>query len=122
MKGFIITVALSITLMVCIIINYNFVNKVHDTMHSMVEQLSNMPSNKNEEIIVSLKQYWDSKNTLLSFSVSFREIDDLSNKLDSMYAANQSGNTSQFLISKELLQNAIDAIMRLERFSVKNMF
>ena len=91
-------------------------------MHSMVEQLSNMPSNKNEEIIVSLKQYWDSKNTLLSFSVSFREIDDLSNKLDSMYAANQSGNTSQFLISKELLQNAIDAIMRLERFSVKNMF
>jgi hypothetical protein len=122
MKGFIITAILFIALIVSIILNCEFVNTVHDDMHSIVAKLSNEPNLENEKTIKALKEYWDRNNTLLSVSVSFREIDNLSNAIDSLYAANKSQNTAHFLLYKELTQNAIDAIMRLEKFSIKNIF
>lgn len=122
MRGFIITSGLFIALIVTIIFNYGYVNKVHNDMHQMVAELSNEPTEENTDLIQKLIDYWEKKNILLSVSVSFREIDNLSNALDSLYAANKSEDIAQFMIYKELAQNAIDAIMRLERFTIDNIF
>ena len=122
MKGFIFTVSLFIILVVLIISNYFFVNEVHDHMHSKVNELDTAPSDKNSKLIIELKDFWESNKAMLSISVSFREIDDLSNALDAVYAANSTQNAVQLSINIELLQNAIDAIMRLERISIENIF
>lgn len=122
MKGFIITTCLFVSVLICIFLNYNYVNSLYDTMHEMISQLSNEPSEENTAIIENIKKNWKKKKSLLSISVSFREIDDLSNAIDSLFAANETKNSTQFSIYKELTQNAIDAIMRLERISIENIF
>ena len=121
MRGFIITTCLFIALLVCIFLNYNYVNSVHTTMHEIVDELSGDPCEENDIIISKLQEYWDSKNTTLSISVSFREIDDLSDAIDSLSAANEVRDTTQFSIYKELVENAIDVVIRLEKFSIKNI-
>lgn len=121
MKGFIITTCIFLGLLTCILLNFNYVNTVHRTMHEIVDELSDKPCQENNIIISKLQEYWDSKNTILSISVSFREIDDLANAVDSLSAANKIGDTTQFSIYKQLVKNAIDAVIRLEKISIKNI-
>lgn len=121
MRGFIITVCFFIILIICIILNFIYINRVHDDMHQMVSQLASAPCEENKEQIEKIQEYWESKISILSISVNFREIDNLSNAIDSLSAANNSNNQTQFAIYKELTQNAIDAMMRLEKFSIRNI-
>ncbi|MBR2381640.1 MAG: DUF4363 family protein [Clostridia bacterium] len=121
MRGFIITSCLFIALLICVFLNYNYINTVHSTMHEMVAQLSSEPSEYNDSLIKELQKYWDKKSTIISISVSFREIDDLTNTIDSLAAANQQNDCTQFAIQKELVENAINAVIRLEQFSIKNI-
>lgn len=121
MKGFIITTCIFLGLLICIFLNFNYVNTVHSTMHEIVDELFDKPCEENNSIISKLQEYWDKKNTILSISVSFREIDDLTNAIDSLSAANKIGDAIQFSIYKELVENAIDAVIRLEKISVKNI-
>lgn len=121
MKGFIITTCIFLGLLICIFLNFNYVNTVHSTMHEIVDELSDNPCEENEIIIAKLQEYWKSKSSILSISVSFREIDDLSDAIDALSAANKIGDTSQFAIYKQLVENAIDTVIRLEKFSIKNI-
>ena len=90
-------------------------------MHQMVNELTDEPSALNSQLIRNLKEYWENKNTLLSISVSYREIDNLTNAIASLSSANEAGDISQFSLYKVLTQNAINAIMRLEKISTKNI-
>ena len=121
MRGFITTSVLFILLLIGMVLNYFFVNEVHDHMHSLVKMISTDDIKKNESVIIELQNYWDKKNAFLCLSVSFREIDELSCSLDSLEAANKNYDKVQIAIYKEHLQNDIDAIMRLERISIKNI-
>ena len=121
MKGFIITTCIFLGLLICIFLNFNYVNTVHSTMHEIVDELSDTPCKENNIIISKLQEYWDSKNTILSISVSFREIDDLTDAIDALSASNEIGDITQFSIYKQLVENAIDTVIRLEKFSIKNI-
>ena len=121
MKGFIITACIFLGLLICIFLNFNYVNTVHITMHEIVDELSDKPCEENNAIISKLQEYWDKKNTILSISVSFREIDDLTDAIDALSAANEIGDITQFSIYKQLVENAIDTVIRLEKFSIKNI-
>ena len=121
MRGFITTSVLFILLVIGMFLNYFFVNEVHDHMHSLAKMISTDDIKKNESVIIELQNYWDKKNAFLCLSVSFREIDELSCSLDSLEAANKNYDKVQIAIYKEHLQNDIDAIMRLERISIKNI-
>lgn len=121
MKGFVITLILFIILSVVIIFNYAYVNNVHDNMHKMLNELTDEPSEQNRVIIQKLTEYWENKSTLLSISVSYREIDNLTNAIDALSSANESKDASQLLLYKVLTRNEINAIMRLEKISIKNI-
>ena len=120
MKGFIIATSLFISLLICIFINYNYVNTVHTTMNEMVTLLSEKPCEENVAIIQNLQLYWENKSVILSISVSFREIDNLTNAIDSLYASNKSNNNVQFSIQKELLKNAINKYVKKDFEEVQN--
>jgi uncharacterized protein YjgD (DUF1641 family) len=121
MKGFVITLILFIILSVVIIFNYVYVNNVHDNMHEMLNELTDEPSEQNRVIIQKLTEYWENKSTLLSISVSYREINNLTNAIDALSSANESKDASQLLLYKVLTRNEINAIMRLEKISIKNI-
>ena len=122
MKGFYITLALFSALIICGILNFLFVNNVHNEMNEMVAEISRAPCAENEERIQNLSDYWEKTNTKLSFSVSYTAIDTVTNLIDSIKLYNDVGDSKQLAYSIELLINAIDNIKRLENFSVKNIF
>ena len=121
MKGFILTLILFTLLIASIIINCFFVNNVHKDMHELVDKVSPYPSEKNEALIKQIEKLWDERKKLLSISVSFSEIDKVTNSIDALSASNQSKDATQIAINIKLLQNAIDTLKRLEMFSVENI-
>lgn len=121
MKGFILTVSLFIIMMAMIVANFTYLNGIHEYMHTELAKLSQAPCQDNEQIINNLISYWEKNKDLVSLSVSFREIEELSNALDAVYAANNAGNRDQLSINLGLLKNSIDAIIRLEKISISNI-
>ena len=121
MKGLIISTSLFLILVIGVIANSFYANTVHDDMHAMVYEISHTPSPENATQINKIKEYWEYHKVLLSISVSFDYIDDLTNKLDALEQANSSFDKTQLAINIELLQNSIDAIIRLENIKINNI-
>lgn len=121
MKGLIVSTSLFLILIVGIIANSIYANSVHDDMHEMVSKISHTPCTENTQIIEEIKEYWEHNKSILSISVSFDYIDDLTNKLDAVQQANHSLDKTQLAINIELLQNSIDAIIRLENIKIENI-
>lgn len=121
MKGLIISTSLFLLLVIGVIANSFYANTVHDDMHAMVYEISHTPSPENANQINKIKEYWERHKVLLSISVSFDYIDDLTNKLDALEQANSSFDKTQLAINIELLQNSIDAIIRLENIKIDNI-
>ncbi len=121
MKGLIISTSLFLLLVIGVIANSFYANTVHDDMHAMVYEISHTPRTENATQINKIKEYWERHKVLLSISVSFDYIDDLTNKLDALEQANSSFDKTQLAINIELLQNSIDAIIRLENIKIDNI-
>lgn len=121
MKGFIITSLLTLILMVCIFINWSYVNSVSNTMLELIESISNSPSDKNDEIIRNIQDYWESQILPMKLSINYREIDEISNLIDTIQMANESNDSSKLAINIELLKNAIEKIIQLEKISIHNI-
>ena len=121
MKGFIITSLLTLILMVCIFINWSYVYSVSNTMLELIESISNSPSDKNDEIILNVQDYWESQILAMKLSINYREIDEISNLIDTIQTANESNDSSKLAINIELLKNAIEKIVQLEKISIHNI-
>lgn len=121
MKGFIITSLLTLILMVCIFINWSYVNSVSNTMLELIESIPNSPSDKNDEIIRNIQDYWESQILPMKLSLNYREIDEISNLIDTIQMANESNDSSKLAINIELLKNAIEKIIQLEKISIRNI-
>jgi hypothetical protein len=121
MKGFIVTIILFAILILVIVTNGIFVNNVHKEMYALTESLSPSPSLENEKLIFEIETLWKSKKRLLSISVSFSQIDEVTKRIDALLASNHLNDASQTAINIKLLQNSIDAIKRLEMLSIENI-
>lgn len=121
MRGFVITTILFIILIIMIILNFCFVENVIRDMEEAVSTMDTLPCDNNTVIIDHLKDYWGKSVPLLSLSVTYDDIKDLTDIIDSLQAANETRNINQFQIHVELLLNAIDEIGRLEKLSLENI-
>ncbi len=121
MRGFIVTVILFITLLLTISLNVFFVEKTIMHMKKEVHSLKSLPCEENAIIINNISNDWQKNNVWISLSVSYDNIEELTNIIDSLKAANTSDDIIQFQIHIELLLNAIEELGRLEKLSVKNI-
>ena len=64
---------------------------------------------------------WEKKSIWLSLSVSYDDIEELTDIMDAVSVTNSTENITQFQTNVELLLNEIDEIGRLEKFSIKNI-
>lgn len=121
MKGFIITSILFSLLLLTIIFNAAFLKSSIQDMKNTVELLTPIPCKDNNEIIDQLIQKWEQKSIWFSLSVSYEDVEELTDMIDSLKATNETQNIEQFTIHTELLLNTLDEIIRLERFSIDNI-
>lgn len=121
MRGLVITSILFLILVCIIILNAFFVQKSIENMKKNINSLNYVPCKENEDIIDAFIKEWEKTSIWLSFSVSYSDIQDMTDMIDALKAANQTQNLNQFQIHVELLLNAIDEIGRLENLSIKNI-
>lgn len=121
MRGFIITTILFSILLVAIFLNVFFVKITIRSMKESINSLTDHPSEENELILNHFLKDWNKNTTWLSLSVSYDDIQELTDMIDALKAANTARNLNQFQIYVELLLNSIDEIGRLEELSIKNI-
>ena len=121
MRGLIITLVLFTILIFAITLNAVFIKNSILYMKQMAEQLSPIPCDENETIITEFKNKWDKINMFISLAVNYDNIEELTDRIDAVKAANLTNNQEQLQIQIELLINSIEEIGRLEEFSIKNI-
>ena len=121
MRGLYTTLALFLILIICGTLNFFYIRRVHEDMHQMVDQISSDPSPENEERLDALLKYWEKVDNLVSISVSFYTIEDVSLLISAAKVYNQENDATQLHYTIEQLKMAIDNIKRLETFSIKNI-
>lgn len=121
MKGLIIALILFVLLLGVIFLNFSFVNKSTDYMKEKVEMLFPFPCTENEALIQEIEDNWKKISKVLSLSISYGYIEELTDMIDATKAANETQNIEQYKIHVNLLFNAIEELGRLEKLSISNI-
>lgn len=121
MKSLLVTLSLFIILLICIGFNCVFIHETYEKMLEYSNAISKYPSVENKSIILEMKKFWNDKNSIISLSLSYRDIAEISNAMDAVFASNHANNEAELNINIEKLKNAIKSIIRLERFEIDNI-
>lgn len=121
MKDLIITLALITLLLLCIIFNFIYLNSIADHMNDMIKKINTVPSSENQDLIDNLKSFWEKHYSWVSISVSFRDIDELTNAIDAVSASNAINDSALLSTNIKRLENAVEAVVRLEKFTIANI-
>ena len=121
MRGFIVTLILFAILISIVIINSFYVNNIINDIKNEITSLKTIPCEENAIIIKQIKSKWEKDSIGVSLSVSYEDIEELTDMIASLEASNSVKDYNQFKLYYELILNSIEDIGRLERFSVKNI-
>lgn len=121
MRGFIISICLLISLIVGIFINAYYINSTFTELYILIEKINISKTNDNEQIILDIEKTWEEKSKLLFISSGYKEINEVEKAIYSLKSANTHNDKTQMEISLNDLKYAINAIIRLERFSISNI-
>ena len=120
MKSLIITIILFCLLLGCIIINSFFVHRTVAHLNDLLSQIEDSPDR--ESTLSELEAYWEKQEQLLSFSVSFRDLDHVGETLAGLRWAHDERDEKEFRKYHALLSDAVEEIARIERLSFENPF
>lgn len=121
MRGFFISSMLFLLLLAGGILNFFFIHDVCDEMNHMISEISETPSNENEEKIKQLDKYWKKVESRVSISVSYMAVDEIGKLIDAIETYNRQEDGTQLPYYIALLKNATENVRHLEQFSVKNI-
>ncbi len=121
MKDMIIAIILITSLLICIVFNFIYLNSIADNMNDMIKQISAVPSSENQDLIDSLKSFWEKHYSWVSLSVSFSDMDELTNAIDAVSASNAMNDSALLSTNIQRLENAVEAMVRLEKFKISNI-
>lgn len=119
MKAFIISALLFSLLIALIIGNAIYVHRVSEQIRNKLDVLDQSNA---EETLSYLEEYWQRHQPYIGLSVSYRELDHLSELLLSLRASSETQNEQDFELYRKIAIDAADELSRLERFSIENLF
>ena len=121
-----ITVYIAIILLLAValfvIINALFVNHVSG---KLIKELNSLPADTSSdasEVIQKIRKYFDKHHTALGLSVSYTHLARIEELMTSLLSYSDSSNTDMYRAELELLKEAVHALARNERFSMRNIF
>lgn len=121
MKAWIISLCLFILLIGVIIGNAFYIHRVAAHLCEISDSLT-FEEEETETCLEMLEAYWERHRTFVALSISYRELDRVSEAMISLRSAYDTKNASDFEEYRRLFRDAADEISRLERFSVENLF
>lgn len=122
MREIIISALLFAVLIAGIAVNSVF---IRDFYEYSIEAAKKMPSAESEgcyEAVCAFDEYWHEKKTAVSFSVSYDDVERITERLRLMKAAALAKDAAEFELQREQLVTAIEHAARLERVSFESIF
>lgn len=121
MKSFIATLIIFVLLLVIIVFNFFYINRVGDNMTEMVNALEFYDSTGCKAGLERLYGYWKDNEAKVSLSVSYIELNSVDDNMTKMISYFECDDRTEFECSRASLLNAIEEMRRLEAFSIKNI-
>lgn len=106
----------------CIVFNYFYINRVSDELTVMAYDIPSVSEDGCYAAVSQLDEYWQEHQDHVGLSVSFVELNRVSDAITSMKSYAASGEDADFECTRELLLNAIREMRRLEAFTIGNIF
>ena len=122
MREIIISALLFAVLIAGIAVNSVF---IRDFYEYAIETAQKMPSAESEgcyEAVCAFDEDWHEKKTAVSFSVSYDDVERITERLRLMKAAALAEDAAEFELQREQLVTAIEHAARLERVSFESIF
>ena len=122
MKSLIATIVLCCLMILAATANFMYVNHISN---EMLEMLSHIPSIDDPaclEKIDALYAKWEKHAPFVGLTVGFLTVDKLTEYCQTLRSCAQVGDVYGYYTALTLLQDAIDDVRRLEKFSIENLF
>ena len=121
MRSFIISLVLAVILLVCIVLNNFYINRLAD---QMLEQLDALPCIDDPACISqaqTLLANWDEQVEYVRLSVGYTVVDRVCEQATTLLACAECGDFYGFQTALALLRDAIGDMRRLEVISISNI-
>lgn len=122
MKAFVAISIIFAAMIGCIVFNYLYINRVSDELTVMAYDIPAVGGDGRYAAVSRLDEYWQEHQNRVGLSVSFVELNRVSDAITSMKSYAASGEDADFECTRELLLNAIREMRRLEAFTIGNIF
>lgn len=122
MRSFAITLLLVLVMILSVINNSIYINRVVDEMVTVLAyaEPSSSPQTRAELEGVQIK--WEKEKKHIQVSISHLKIDTVSNLISSLLIYNEHGEWVEYEKTAALLRAALEEIRQLEKFSAENIF
>lgn len=97
---------------------------VHGVAADLSSELSALPADPSPDLVdrvSALRDGWDARVGIVGLSVGYTVLDRVGEQLALLVAACRSGDVLGYRQAIALLSDALDDLVRLERFSVENL-
>ena len=121
MKAFVIICVIFAVMLGCIVFNYFYINKISNELYVLASGISGVEEDGCYAGVSQLDQYWQQHHDRVGLSVSFVELNRVSDAITSMKSYAAAGEEADFECARELLLNAIHEMRRLEAFTIGNI-
>ena len=122
MKGCVLGGAVLLAVILLVVCNAVYVERVEATLLEKLDALPDDPDSATTPArVAALREHLESREALLGISVSYTVIDKATEALRSLESFAASGDTDQYRATLAVLPDMLDDIGRLERLSLKNI-
>lgn len=123
MRSFFLTLLLLAVMLAVIGANFIFINRLGDQLTARVNALpAQTGDTAAAKEIMSLEKDWIDVHHLVSFSVSFKELNRVTEQVTALRVWYLAGEDAEYQNARAQLLLAIEEMRRLERFSMDNIF
>lgn len=114
MKAFVISLIIFTLMLTGIVINNIYINNVADELTVMVGNIPRADKDGCYSEASRINEYWEKHQALIGMSVSFVELNRVSDNITALLVYADEKDVTEFECSKKLLLNSIAEMRRLE--------
>lgn len=122
MREIIIASVLLVILLTGITVNNRFINDFYESALLSVKKMPPAGFEGCYDAVCALDEYWSEKKSAVSFSVSYDDVERITEKIRLLKAAALADDSVEFELQREQLTTALEHAARLERISFESIF
>ncbi len=122
MRSLIATIILCCVMFLAATVNFVYINRIADAMDELIDALPDINEPMCVEKVTEFCRKWEKNAPLVGLTVGFLTVDKLSEHCQTLLSCAEAGDVYGYYTALTLLQDSIDDVRRLERFSIENLF